>query len=57
MEWVATRVIVRAPAGRVADGEEFLLVTRQVLPPGVPFSAAQVRAMREAYVAVDPEDF
>jgi hypothetical protein len=57
MEWVATRVIVQAPAGMVADGEEVLLVTRHVLPPGVPFSAAQVEAIREAYVAIDPEDF
>ncbi|MCU1440993.1 MAG: hypothetical protein JWP85_1990 [Rhodoglobus sp.] len=56
MEWVATRIIVRAPAGRVADGEEFLLVKRPEVPPGVPFSAAQVRAIREAYVGVDPED-
>jgi hypothetical protein len=57
MEWVAARIVVRAPVGGVADGEEFLLVKRPEVPPGVPFSPAQVRALREAYVAVDSEDF
>ena len=57
MEWVATRIIVKAPVGGVTDGEEFLLVKRPEVPPGIPFSPAQVTALREAYVSVDPEDF
>jgi hypothetical protein len=53
VEWIPTRIIVRAPEGQFRDGQEYVLVPRPHVPPGVPFSAAQARELREAYEWTD----